>query len=91
MYARLDLKKYDQKTQKSVAEDLRLRKKYEADFKKSCGMYRKKCRRKKFLMVQRYWITDQQNYKRDKVYHEDRLKYGVCQSIWASIKENETW
>ena len=36
-------------------------------------------------------ITDQQHYKRDKVYHEDRMKYGVCQAIWASMQENEAW
>ena len=91
MYSRLDLSKYGPKTQKDIKEDLRLRKKYDADFKKSCGMYRKKCRRQKFLMAQRYWLTDQQHYKRDKVYHEDRMKYGVCQAIWSSMQENTTW
>ena len=91
MYSRLDLSKYGAKTQKDIKEDLRLRKKYDVDFKKSCGMYRKKCRRQKFLMAQRYFITDQQHYKRDKVYHEDRMKYGVCQAIWSSMQENTTW
>jgi hypothetical protein len=91
MYDRLDLSKIGGKTKTSIDQDLKAMKDADKDLKKSCGMYKTKCRGRKFNMIKRLYDNDQLNYFTDEKYHDIRMKYGVCQAIWSSMKENETW
>ena len=91
MYLRLDRNQFSKKTASFIASDLAKLKKNEVELKKSCGMYKTKCRNKKFEILKGLYSNDRISYSADPKYHKVRMQYGVCQAIWSSIKENETW
>ena len=91
MYLRLDRKQFSKETAGFIAADLFRLKQNEAALKKTCGAYKTECRNKKFRMLKNLYRNDKINYRSDPKYNKTRRQYGVCQAIWSSIKENETW